>query len=63
MAELTKMQVYLEGANSINQYHLSDGFVLTLEDLRVGDLSGGSWISYKLTKNLTGNKALPLVMY
>lgn len=35
MAELTKMQVYLEGANSIDQYHPSDGFALILEGLKV----------------------------
>lgn len=35
MTELTKLQVYLEGANSINQYHASDGIVLILEGLKV----------------------------
>lgn len=34
MAELTKIQVYLEGANSINQYHPSDGVVLMLDGLK-----------------------------
>lgn len=34
MAELTKIQIYLEKANSINQYHPSDGVVLMLGGLK-----------------------------